>query len=168
MYRRYKYNQPGVEMYEVVMGGSSSQRSYISDCRPQCSVVWSANIASPLSDLESRPFWMTWYLNSSDDTNYDLVIRIGTGNVVLVNEFITWRDSQPRPINFVGVSTNGTWTFNIGELFHFHLIAYIHAKYSMTIHTFFRCILAAISFFPTKLQEQRAFQFFLQKIFQMK
>jgi Farnesoic acid 0-methyl transferase len=106
-------------MYEVVIGGMLNQRSMISDCN-QCTTTWSVN-NSPLSDIESRPFWITWYLNSSSDAdnNYGLTIRSGTGSTVLQNEFMSWYDPQPHDINYVGISTgwgaNGTWMFSVGK-----------------------------------------------------
>lgn len=140
---RFKYNTE-TEIYQVVIGGWSNERSTIIDCN-QCAVAWSVN-NSPLSDVESRSFWVTWHLNSTSDAdNYGLTIRSGTGNTVLQNEFMAWYDPQPHDINYVGISTgwgtNGTWTFNIGNkalilLLPKHLcyvssIVQIHQQYHM-------------------------------------
>jgi len=121
-----------VDTYEVVIGGWLNERSAILAC-DQC--IPNGNVSnSPLSDTESRPFWITWYWNTTySGETYGLTIRTGTGSVVLENEFMSWNDPQPHDINYIGIATgfgsNGTWTFNIGT-FHFSTRTQLVCDYS--------------------------------------
>jgi hypothetical protein len=58
----------------------------------------------PVSCTEYKSFWISWANN---------IIKVGKGNVVGMETFLTWNDQNPHPVNYVAFATGwgstGKW-----------------------------------------------------------
>ena len=74
------------------------------DCK-QCAHM-DTNIQQdhPVSCTEYKSFWISWANN---------IIKVGKGNVVGMETFLTWNDQNPHPVNYVAFATGwgstGKW-----------------------------------------------------------
>lgn len=94
------------DTYEIVIGGWWDSQSVIRDCKQCAHMAEVRHPSHPVSCTEARPFWISW------SNNY---IRVGTGNSVGLQQFMSWDDPSPHPVNYIAVSTGfgstGDWTF---------------------------------------------------------
>jgi hypothetical protein len=59
----------------------------------------------PVSCTEYKSFWISWANN---------IIKVGKGNVVGMETFLTWNDQNPHPVNYVAFATGwGSTNINI-------------------------------------------------------
>lgn len=102
------------DTYEIVIGGWGDHQSVIRDCKQCAHMDTDIQQDHPISCTEYKSFWISWANN---------IIKVGKGNVVGMETFLTWNDQNPHPVNYVAFATGwgstGKWkvmrgTFNPG------------------------------------------------------
>ena len=94
----------------MVIGGWDNTKSVIRSCQ-QCDNVMET-LHNPLNEDFFMPFWVSWSGN---------VIRVGQGTELFQQEFLHLDDSNPKSINYIGISSGwnaeGSWIFSKGMFY---------------------------------------------------
>lgn len=97
-------NRTTEDSYELVIAGLQNSQSFIRDGQQGPALATTYHAESLLDCKEFRPFWVSW-----DEGN----IRVGTGLIVDVNDFISYANTTLTGVKHVAIATGreaiGKW-----------------------------------------------------------
>lgn len=98
------------DTYEIVIGGWGDHQSVIRDCKQCAHMDTNVQQQHPIDCQNYSSFWVSWTNN---------VIKVGKGNDVGKQTFLTWNDTAPHDVNYVAFSTGfgatGKWKVKRGN-----------------------------------------------------